>query len=84
MPMPFPIKLFCRCDRQIIQGAAYNDDDTYREEPKSHTDNFGKATISTAFGIDLGAIYRPSSWLRFGVVAKDINQPTFDAPGGDE
>ena len=32
----------------------------------------------------MGAIYRPSSWLRFGVVAKDINQPTFDAPGGGE
>ncbi len=44
----------------------------------------GKPTISTAFGIDVGAIYRPSSWLRFGVVAKDINQPTFDAPGGEE
>ena len=32
----------------------------------------------------MGAIYRPSSWLRFGVVAKDLNQPTFDAPGGEE
>jgi hypothetical protein len=48
------------------------------------TDNFGKSTRSTAFGVDAGAIYRPSSWLRFGVVAKDINQPTFDAPGGGE
>ena len=46
------------------------------------SDNFGKATISTTYGIDVGAIYRPSSWLRFGVVAKDINQPEFDAPDG--
>jgi hypothetical protein len=45
-------------------------------------DNFGKAEISTSYGIDLGAMYRPSSWLKFGVVGKDINQPTFDAPGG--
>ena len=29
-------------------------------------------------------MYRPFSWLRFGVVGKDINQPTFDAPGGGE
>ena len=38
--------------------------------------------ISTSYGIDLGAMYRPSSWLKFGVVGKDINQPSFDAPGG--
>jgi long-subunit fatty acid transport protein len=38
--------------------------------------------ISTSYGVDVGAMYRPSSWLRFGVVGKYINQPTFDAPGG--
>jgi hypothetical protein len=32
----------------------------------------------------LGAIYRPSSWLRAGVVAKDINGPSFDAAGGNK
>lgn len=70
---------------KIIQGAAYNGSTTLiGGTDVSITDNFGKATISTAFGIDAGAIYRPSSWLRFGVVAKDINQPTFDAPGGQE
>ena len=41
-----------------------------------------RPTISTTYGIDVGAIYRPSSWLRFGVVAKDLNQPEFDAPDG--
>jgi hypothetical protein len=70
---------------KIIQGAAYNGSTTLTGGTDvSITDNFGKATISTAFGIDAGAIYRPSSWLRFGVVAKDINQPTFDAPRGQE
>jgi hypothetical protein len=70
---------------KIIQGAAYNGSTTLTGGTDvSITDNFGKATLSTAFGIDVGAIYRPSSWLRFGVVAKDINQPTFDAPGGGE
>jgi hypothetical protein len=68
---------------KVIQGAAYNGTQPLQggQEIKL-TDSFGKASISTAFGIDLGAIYRPSSWLRFGVVAKDINQPEFDAPDG--
>ncbi len=70
---------------KVIQGAAYNGSTTLTGGTDvSITDNFGKATISTAFGIDAGAIYRPSSWLRFGVVAKDINRPTFDAAGGGE
>jgi hypothetical protein len=70
---------------KIYQGAAYSGSTPLTGGTEvSITDNFGRATISTAFGIDAGAIYRPSSWLRFGVVAKDINQPTFDAPGGGE
>jgi F plasmid transfer operon protein TraF len=70
---------------KILQGAAYSGSTTLTGGTDvSITDNFGKPTLSTAFGIDVGAIYRPSSWLRFGVVAKDINQPTFDAPGGEE
>ncbi|HET9575914.1 MAG TPA: conjugal transfer protein TraF [Nitrospira sp.] len=70
---------------KIIQGAAYNGSLALQGgNDVKVSDGFGKATLSTAFGIDVGAIYRPSSWLRFGVVAKDINQPTFDAPGGGE
>jgi hypothetical protein len=70
---------------KILQGAAYRGSTTLTGGTNvSITDNFGKPTLSTAFGIDVGAIYRPSSWLRFGVVAKDINQPTFDTPGGEE
>ena len=70
---------------KILQGAAYRGSTTLTGGTDlSITDNFGKPTLSTAFGIDVGAIYRPSSWLRFGLVAKDINQPTFDTPGGEE
>ena len=68
---------------KIIQGAAYNNTTNLQGGVDPDLlDNFGKAEISTSYGIDLGAMYRPSSWLKFGVVAKDINQPTFDAPGG--
>ncbi len=69
---------------KLIQGAAYNNPNAPLQggvDPNL-MDNFGKAQISTSYGIDLGAMYRPSSWLKFGVVAKDINQPTFDAPFG--
>ena len=70
---------------KFIQGAAYNGSTILTGGTDvSITDNFGKATLSTAFGIDVGAIYRPASWLHFGIVAKDINQPTFEAPGGEE
>ena len=70
---------------KFLQGAAYSGSTLLTGGTDvSITDNFGKATLSTAFGIDVGAIYRPSSWLRFGVVAKDLNQPTFDVPGGEE
>lgn len=68
---------------KVIQGAAYNTTTTLQGGVDPNLlDNFGKAMISTSYGIDLGAMYRPASWLKFGVVAKDINQPTFDAPGG--
>jgi hypothetical protein len=68
---------------KVIQGAAYNNRTNLQggQDPNL-LDNFGQAKISTSYGIDVGAMYRPSSWLKFGVVAKDINQPTFDAPGG--
>lgn len=68
---------------KVIQGAAYVGTAAVTGgEGVTLSDNFGKPTISTAFGIDVGAIYRPSSWLRFGVVVKDLNQPGFDAPDG--
>ena len=68
---------------KIIQGAAYNTTTNLQggQDPNL-IDNFGKAKISTSYGIDVGAMYRPSSWLRFGVIGKDLNQPTFDAPDG--
>ncbi len=70
---------------KIIQGVAYSGNAAIQGGNEINvSDNFGKGTISTAFGIDVGAIYRPSSWLRFGLVAKDINQPTFDDVGGGE
>ncbi|MGH7209468.1 MAG: conjugal transfer protein TraF [Nitrospiraceae bacterium] len=71
---------------KIIQGAAYNASVSVFQSDGdiSFREDLGKPEISTAISIDAGAIYRPSSWLRFGVVGKDLTQPTFDAPGGQE
>lgn len=70
---------------KVIQGAAYNGTtDLQSGSGVSTIDHFGKPTISTTYGIDIGAIYRPSSLIRFGIVAKDINRPTLDAAGGGE
>ncbi|HXH86622.1 MAG TPA: conjugal transfer protein TraF [Nitrospira sp.] len=68
---------------KIIQGAAYNNlTNLQGGSDPSLFNNLGMAKISTSYGVDVGAMYRPSSWLRFGVVGKDLNQPSFDAPGG--
>lgn len=71
---------------KLIQGAAYNASVGVlgAEGDAGFTSDLGKAQISTTLGVDLGAVYRPSSWLRLGIVGKDINQPTFSAPGGQE
>ncbi|WP_145976273.1 conjugal transfer protein TraF [Nitrospira moscoviensis] len=70
---------------KIIQGAAYAGSvGVSGGQDVNLTDNFGKAKISTTYGVDVGAIYQPSSWLRVAVVAKDLNQPEFDAPDGSQ
>jgi hypothetical protein len=35
-------------------------------------------------GLDIGASYRPFEWLRFGMQARNINSPAFDARGVGE
>lgn len=67
---------------KAIQGAAYTGTATIDGEELKLSDDLGKAKLSTAFSVDAGAIFRPTSWLRVAVVAKDINQPEFDAPDG--
>ena len=72
---------------KLIQGSAYSSTTNIKGSGDNIdivSENLGKAKTSTAFGIDVGAMYRPSSWLRLGIVAKDINAPSFDAPGGGQ
>ncbi len=69
---------------KYIQGAAYTSTTNIRgaSDDIKIFEDLGRAKITSALAIDIGAMYRPASWLRFGVVAKDINAPTFDAPNG--
>lgn len=70
---------------KVIQGAAYSGSVNLQGgSGVTITNHFGKPEISTTYGIDLGAIYKPMSWIRFGIVAKDINKPVFDDTGGGE
>ncbi len=71
---------------KVIQGAAYFNEVQVigADGTIKFIDDLKKAEISTKVGIDVGAIYRPSSRIIIGVVGKDLNEPTFDAPGGRE
>lgn len=70
---------------KVIQGASYAGFvDLQGGNGVTISNRFGKPTISTTYGIDLGALYKPSSWIRFGIVAKDINSPRFDDARGGE
>jgi len=71
---------------KIIQGAAYTGATNIRgaSDDVKIFDDLGRAKISTALSLDVGAMFRPSSWLKMGIVVKDINAPTFDAPNGDQ
>ena len=70
---------------KIIQGASYSGTVNLQGgNGVTISNNFGKPTISNTYGIDVGAIYKPTSWIRFGVVAKDINRPVLDDSGGGQ
>jgi len=41
--------------------------------------DFDQSNIDHNFGLDLGASYRPFEWLTFGLTARNVNSPEFDA-----
>lgn len=71
---------------KAIQGAAYTGllDVNMASDSDNIQDSFGKAQLSTAVSVDVGAVFRPTSWLRVAVVGKDLTAPTFDAPDGSQ
>lgn len=71
---------------KAIQGAAYRSQRNVigASGNVAFNNDLGKATLTTGYGVDVGTVYRPVSWLQVGVVGKDLNAPKFDAPGGGQ
>ena len=69
---------------KVIQGAAYSRglDVQDTEESFDISDELKNSKKTTRFGLDLGAMIHPTSWLQIGIVGKDLNKPSFNAPGG--
>ncbi len=69
---------------KIIKGVAYSRgvdvDDS--EDSFDISDELKDAEKSYEFGIDIGALIHPISWFKAGIVGKDLNKPSFKAPGG--
>lgn len=71
---------------KVIHGVAYRrgihvDDaaDTF-----NISDELKNAKKSYEMGVDAGVIIHRVSWLKAGVVGKDLNTPSFNTPGGGE
>ena len=46
--------------------------------------NLKDREVSHNFGLDLGLSYRPFEWLQFGMQARNVNSPSFDARKVDD
>ncbi len=88
---PIPMPFFEPLDRKIAVGAvmkymlgvSYSKLVSYRDSTDvgdliSDAFNFDNVKTSHAFGLDLGLLARPYDWLRVGLVARNVNSPTFD------
>ena len=69
---------------KVIQGVTYaaslKTSDT--DGDFDFVEGLDEGKVDTAVSLDVGALYRPASWLRFGLVWKEINRPSFDTPTG--
>ena len=69
---------------KIIQGVAYSRgvDADELEDDFNISEELKNSKKSYEFGIDIGALIHPVPWLQVGIVGKDLNKPSFKAPGG--
>ncbi len=84
-------KLGVGATAKIISGTVYQNQVLLVNRPGGENisssdlvDDITKNSKSSVnFGIDLGALYKYDNWLSVGLVAKNLNSPTFDAPDYD-
>jgi hypothetical protein len=69
---------------KLMQGVVYSAllSPSTTEGDFDFVSDLDEEDTTTSVGLDLGAIYRPASWLQFGMVWKEINRPSFDTPSG--
>jgi hypothetical protein len=69
---------------KVIQGVAYSRgvDVDDAKDSFNISDELKNSKNSYEFGIDIGALIHPVSWFKLGIVGKDLNKPSFKAPGG--
>ncbi len=67
---------------KIIQGVAYSRGIDVEDDDFDLSDELKNGKKSYAFGLDIGALIHPVSWFQLGIVAKDLNKPSFKTPGG--
>jgi hypothetical protein len=64
---------------KLIQGVTYSNQMNVRNVNLSILTD-ARTHSALAIGVDAGLMYRPTEWLLFGAVGKDLNTPTFAAP----
>ena len=69
---------------KVIQGVAYNRGIDVEDAADDFdlSDELKNSKKSYEFGIDVGALIHPVSWLQVGIVGKDLNKPSFKTPRG--
>ena len=87
-----PDELTVGANVNIIRGTAFQqeqpanlippDDRNVRDLVEAATSAEGRS--ETELGLDLGVLYQPRDWVRFGLMVRNLTEPTFHTPGGDE
>ncbi len=66
---------------KVIKGVAYSRGIDV-EDDFNISDELKNSKKSYDFGIDIGALIHPVSWIQVGIVGKDLNTPSFKTPEG--
>ena len=77
---------------RFVRGTAFERADrasSVLPDNRNVSDLVGSATANEGlteneFGLDLGLLYQPKQWLRLGLMARNLTEPTFHTESGNE